>query len=178
MCGGIALHNIVFDVMSVRLLCAQGNPFLFPYPLYWIPSAALALNYSARTTRWSNAGTLLISFLKFSAIKQKWERWRKTHGQAEVTHTINSNTETGIEADANFSISSNPRQNDLKKATWRNTCLLLLRMPLAPCHLCCIYILLLLESPELIVKHKASALHLPLRQCFPRKHINYRANAH
>lgn len=100
--------------------------------------------------------TLLISFLKFSAIKQKRERWRKTHGQVQVTHLINSNIETGIRADANFSISSNPRQNNWKRKQKSYTAwfMCLRRMPNVPC----IYSLFLLESPNISTCNQSSSV--------------------
>lgn len=112
---GIPLHHNMLDsLIFVWLLWAQRNMILFPYPLDWSPDATIALNY----TQWSNTGLLLFSFQKFSAIKNtliKSERCGGRQSKGEVTDLINPNTEARIEADANFSISSNPRRNYLKK---------------------------------------------------------------
>lgn len=112
---GIPLHHNMLDsLIFVWLLWAQRNMILFPYPLDWSPNTAIALNY----TQWSNTGLLLISFWKFSAIKNtliKSDRCGGRQSNREVTDLINPHTEARIEADANFSISSNPQRNDLKE---------------------------------------------------------------
>ncbi len=117
---GIPLHHNMLDsFIFVWLLWAQRNTILFPDALDWSPNAAIALNY----TRWSNTGLLLISFQKFSAIKNtliKSERCGGRQSKGDVTDLINPNTEACIKTDANFSISSNPLADLLEeKVSWR-----------------------------------------------------------
>jgi len=129
---GIPLHHNMLDsFIFLWLLWAQRNTILFPYPLDWSPNAAIALNY----TRWSNTGLLLISFQKFSAIKNtliKSERCGGRQSKGDVTDLINPNTEARIKTDANFSISSNPRRTSLKKRLHGE-------FHPVPCPLSCIY---------------------------------------